>query len=166
MLKTIIIVAVIASIIVICAFYYKEIFSFIKSKLPKIKKTKKSKKEEKPKENKKVPKPTVEEFKPISKPLEEESRDSSIERLFSDDDDFPFDFDDLIDDDFSIPAHSNSQNFNKSEIDEFEDLKRMLGRKYGKNESNKKNIAQKIKSLPPEIKALLIDNVLKRRDDV
>lgn len=159
MLKIIITLAIIAFLIAIVVIYFKEIKSFIKIKLTSSKKEKK----EKPKEKKSSPQPTAEEFKPIAKTYEEDKRDSSLEKLLEEDNDFPFSIDDLMAEDFDLPTRKKQTI--KNDFDDFEDIKRMLGKKYEKT-SSKKDISKQIRNLPPEIKALLIDNVLKRRDDV
>lgn len=161
----IIISAVIAFLIVLCVIYFKEIKNYIKSKLPK----KKSKKQEKPKQEKKQTL-QVEDFKPILKDYEKEERDSSLDDLF-------FDEQNGENDEFS---EINSV-FNESE-DDFKDFfTGNFGQKMSptnnkfksfndlfesKAEQDNRPISEKIKSLPPEIKALIIDNVLKKRDDV
>lgn len=168
--KIIIIVAVIAFIIAVIFIYKNEISNYLKSKLPKFKKqtSKKEVKEEKPKEKKeekKEPLPSVEEFKPITKSYEQESRDQSIEQLLADED-FPFGMDDF-DDSFLFDAPKSGGLKSSLAInDEFEDLKRMLGKEYGEKSVDKQTIAEKIRKLPPEIKVMLMDNVLKKRDDI
>ena len=68
-------------------------------------------------------------------------------------------------DNFEIPNLSATKHqtgaFDASDFEEF-------GKMFKTETSNKdsKSIAAKIRSLPPEIKALLIDNLLKKRDDI
>lgn len=186
MLKYIIILACIAFLLVLFVIYFKEIKEYIKSKLFK-KNNKKNKSkgdtQAKPKEEKKVV-PTVEDFKPIARPIDE-SRDSSIEQLFSmdealdfmDDDtaDFEKKLNEEIDKLFDSSAEQNNEQATLSDNDKrkFDDFfgskkpmyKMKNGNKYMVVEENE-TIAEQIKNLSPELKALLLDNVLKRRDDV
>lgn len=168
--KIIIIVAVIAFIIAICAIYFKEIKNCIKEKFTfkRKKSSKKETKEEKPKETKeqkKEPTPSVEEFKPIMQNFnKEEERDDSLERLFEDED-FPFGMEDF-DDSFLFETPKSGGIKSEKQVDEFEDFKRMVGKRFNEESQTSNNIAEKIKKLPPEIKVMLMDNILKKRDDV
>lgn len=163
MLVPIIITAVIAFLIIVCIIYFGEIKSFFKKKVLK----KKAKPEEKPKETKN-PAFTVEDFKPIVKSYDEETRDLSVEQFFKEDE-----FESLLEEDncqtineediFSNFSNiDKSQPFSEHEMKEFNNI---FGKKFNTNNKNK-SISSQIKNLSPELKALLIDNVLKRRDDV
>jgi len=162
----IIILAVIAFLIVLCVIYFQEIKKYLKSKFTK----KKPVKKEKPKEDNK-PKYTVEDFKPIAKSEYDDSRDSSLDGLFSDDE-FMLDneFSDMLLEDNSTSKNTiESQNIDNTKPEfsfdkEFAEFNEMFGSKMRK--SDKKTISEKIKDLPPELKALLLDNVLKRKDDI
>ena len=185
MLKYIIILASIAFLLVLFVIYFKEIKEYIKSKLfKKNNKKNKSKGETqaKPKEEKKVV-PTVEDFKPIARPIDE-SRDSSIEQLFSMDeadfmDDDTADFEKKLNEEndklFDSSAEQNNEQATLSDDDKrkFDDFfgskkpmyKMKNGNKYMVVEENE-TIAEQIKNLSPELNALLLDYVLKRRYDV
>lgn len=155
MLKPILISAVIAFLVVLVIIYFKEIKTYLLNKFPKKSKAK----QEKPKEKKdsKTPQFTVEDFKPINNNYSDEIlRDESLEKLFEDDDLF----NELEN---SIPTKENNEVKGFNFDDEFADFNKFI---RNSEKKDNKTVAQKIKELPPEIKALLIDNVLKKRDDV
>ena len=169
MLAKIIIAAVIAFLVVLCIIYFKEIKQYLKSKFVK---QKPKQKETKQKETKKVM-PTMEEFKPIVSNYGEErdsslaglfseEKNSSVEKLFGEEE---FAYEEPNNIDFEQKANLNkTQDYsNFSFDDEFAKYNEIFGSKSNKS---KKTINQQIKELPPEIKALLIDDVLKKRDDV
>ena len=193
MLIYIIILAVIAFLIIIGIIYRSEIISFIKRKVSKKSKPKKEDKPAKPKEEK--PTYTVEDFKPIEKSVVTEERDASIKSLFGFDDFLEtshehIDADNILDRSnlennnlFSDNEKNNQENILHSDEKDSTTLTAEDRRKLDAFFSNddalfkpiknrikfkdeKENISKQIKDLSPELKALLIDNVLKKRDDV
>lgn len=150
--KYIIIFAIVAFLVVVCVIYFKEIKNYLKSKLFKSKKKPEEKKE---KAIKQVT-PTVEDFVPLVKNDAEEERDGSIERLFVDEE-FAYEREEE-----TIKPHDEASD-RKSVFDDFDSI---FGKRIKNNTNNKKTISEHIKELPPEVKALLIDNVLKRKDDI
>lgn len=169
----IICVAIVASLIVLFVIYFKEIMSFLKNKFSSIfkLKPKKAKTESKPKPEKAEKKPTytVEDFKPVSKNEGDDSRDASIERLFAMDD-LDFMGDGFLNEPMfpKAPTFEEKPKMNdadKKALDEFfkEDV---AFKKVKNNIQDNKSISKQIKDLSPEMKALLLDNVLKKRDDV
>ncbi len=169
----IICVAIVASLIVLFVIYFKEIAAFLKSKFGNIfkSKSKKQKKESKLKPEKAEKKPTytVEDFKPVSKNEEADVRDASIERLFAMDD-LDFMGDGFLNEPMfpKAPTFEEKPKMNdadKKALDEF--FKEDATFKRVKNNINDdKSISKQIKDLSPEMKALMLDNVLKKRDDV
>lgn len=155
----IITVAIIAFLLVLFFFNYQSILSFIKN-LFKKKNKKATKKKEEPQPVKEEF--TYEDFKPIVKEPEFD-RDSSIEELLSMDDfdDYSYDqdFDDM-DNIFSgeVNETPSLSNFNE---DSFDDIFKRYNLKKGK-----KSLAQQIRELPPEIKAMVIDNILDKKNDL
>lgn len=141
MVTVLIILCVVAFLVTICVIYFKEIKGFFQ------KKSKKENKKAEPeikKEEVVIPEKkefTIEDFV-IKKPLFEdmEERDSSLFDLFKDDLDV--------------------QNQNQEKPEKSEKIKKEI-----KNKSSK-NISSEIKNLSPKIKGMLIDGVLKKRDDV
>ena len=142
--------------IVIFIVYFSEIKAYVLSKLPK---RKSKQKQEKPKEtqSKKAPTFTVEDFVPTSHQSEDEmARDESLASLFDDEE-----FIEMIDEQFE--ENSRSPQIPKFNFDnEFADFNKFIRKDNNKNQT----IAQKINQLPPEIKAMLIDGILKKRDDI
>lgn len=164
MLIMLIIIAVIAFLLVLFFFNYNSVISFVKNLFKKKDKKEKTKekKESKPKEEPKSEPYTYEDFKPLVKDPETD-RDSSIEELLNMDDfdyvdDSSFDDDNIFSGEFAEP----SKKLNEFSSDSFEDL----FRRYNKDNKSKKSIAQQIRELPPEIKAMVIDHLLDKRDDV
>lgn len=157
-MEIIILCAVLVFLVAVFVIYFKE----IKSKLfiKKTKKPKNQKQQESPKkENDKVTL-SVEDFVPSAKPVLNE-RDSSLDGLFDIPDD---EIDDIINDGFVdefIGGGNEFQDFSNDDIGNR--LKRLLKSTSG---SDKKSIAKQIKELPPEIKILLIDGILKKREDL
>lgn len=166
LIAIIVAVAILAFLIAICVIYHDNIKNSLK-------KNKKAKKQEPKPEQKKEEKP--EDFIPLKNQYDDTQRDASLEALFAEDDfsqEDNFDIDAIFgdnksqnnNDDFSslTPDISSSQDSISDE--EFEKL---LKRSYKSNKSKgNKPIAQQIKDLSPELKALLIDTALKKRDDV
>lgn len=162
MLVTIIIIAVISFLLVLFFFNYQDVRSYLKKIFEKKKKVNKVKEEPKPSKYE----PTYEEFKPVIKEPEVD-RDSSVEELFNMND---FDDDYLFEDDFNesdniftreVPSKSKTplENFNEDAFDE-------IFRKYGGEKKKKKSLAKQIRDLPPEIKVMVVDNVLNKKDDI
>lgn len=167
LIAIIVAVAVLAFLIAICVIYHDNIKGLFKKK----KKTKKA--EPKP-EAKKEEKP--EDFIPLKNQYDDTERDASLEALFenensAENDNFDFDaiFSDKKDSGFS--DNNDLSNINNDtpkpaqlSDDEFEKLFRQS---YRSNKSkDNRPIAEQIKNLSPELKALLIDTALKKRDDV
>lgn len=166
LIAIIVAVAILAFLIATCVIYHDNIKNSLK-------KNKKAKKQEPKPEQKKEEKP--EDFIPLKNQYDDTQRDASLEALFAEDDSSQednFDIDAIFgdnksqnnNDDFSnlTPDISSSQDSISDE--EFEKL---LKRSYKSNKSKgNKPIAQQIKDLSPELKALLIDTALKKRDDV
>ena len=166
LIAIIVAVAILAFLIATCVIYHDNIKGLFK-------KNKKAKKQESKPEQKKEEKP--EDFIPLKNQYDDTQRDASLEALFAEDDSSQednFDIDAIFgdnksqnnNDDFSslTPDISSSQDSISDE--EFEKL---LKRSYKSNKSKgNKPIAQQIKDLSPELKALLIDTALKKRDDV
>ena len=157
----IIICAIVAFLIAFMVIYFKE----IKQKaLSKIKFKKKSKvkpeaTEYKSEKQEKTEKPnfTVDDFMPLENSKAYE-RDPSLEALFGDIEDI--DNSDNLFNDIPRPNINVEKSFNDLDFDDkFKNL-------FKEDNKNNKSIADKIKELPPEIKVLLMDNVLKKRDDV
>ena len=174
-MEYVIVFAVIAFLIALSIIYFKEIKSIIGSKF-KIKKNSKkgetNSKTEQKKEEKKKNSYTVEDFVPINREKVDDVRDPSLDELFATDD---VEFSD----DFSIENNLNfkdeikdlfkdeTQKSKKTKIDSFDINNNSFAPIFdSKINKNDKSIADKIKELPPEIKVLLMDNVLKKRDDV
>lgn len=156
MLYIIIVVAVLAFLIALCFIfadnikaYFKKIFSKKTKNVPKGEPLK----EERPSQVK------IEEFIPLKNQYDDSVRDASLEELFGSDDDYMVSSDQAFKE--SIP-----QSFGKSEIktDNFDSLFR--GHIKGRGKASKKPISEQIKDLSPELKMILIDSVLKKRDDV
>ncbi len=156
----IIICAIVAFLIAFMIIYFKEVKQKVVSKL-KFKKKSKAKPEAteyKSEKSEKTEKPnlSVDDFMPLESSKNDE-RDPSLEALFGDLDIESSDnmFDEIPNPNIDIEKSFNDINFNNKLKDLFKD-----------DNKNNKSIADKIKELPPEIKVLLMDNVLKKRDDV
>ena len=160
MLVPIIVIAVISFLLVLFFFNYQTVLSFIKNLFKKKnKKTSKVKEEPKPEKYE----PSYEDFKPIVKEPEND-RDSSIEELLNMDDFDEFMYDDDVydgsDNIFSsdTPSKSSIESFTDETFDE-------IFKKYNVK-SGKKSLAKQIRELPPEIKAMVIDNILDKKNDI
>ena len=154
----IIICAIVAFLIAFMAIYFKEIKQKLLSKFKKKSKAKPEATEYKPEKAEKTEKPnfTVDDFMPLERSKDDE-RDPSLEALFGDLEDFDGSenlFDKIPEPNVKVDKSFNDMDFNKK-------LKELF-KEEGKNT---KSIADKIRELPPEIKVLLMDNVLKKRDD-
>ncbi|MBE7074465.1 MAG: hypothetical protein E7376_00570 [Clostridiales bacterium] len=156
MLYIIIAVAVVAFLVALCFIfsdnikaYFKKIFSKKSKTVPQGEPLKQEKSVEQ----------KIEEFIPLKNQYDDSVRDASLEELFAIDDE----------DDFMVSSETLNQSipqrFGGTEIktDNFDNIFR--GRVRGKK-LNKKPIAQQIKDLSPELKMLLMDSILKKRDDV
>ena len=164
---SIFIFAVIAFIVALVIIFFKEIKGFLKkkfSKKPNIKK------EASNKEKKSTYQ--VEDFKPIVYNTEGNVRDSSLESLFAFDE---YGMEEQGNEEGFTTQMQDKENFGSSLTDA--DRKR-LDDFFGKDNNffkhidnrvpkrAKGSISDEIKNLSPEMKALLLDNVLKKRDDV
>lgn len=166
LIAIIVAVAILAFLIAICVIYHDNIKGLFK-------KNKKAKKQEPKPEQKKEEKP--EDFIPLKNQYDDTQRDASLEALFAEDDSSQednFDIDAIFgdnksqnnNDDFSSLTPDTSLSQDSISDEEFEKL---LKRSYKSNKSKgNEPIAQQIKDLSPELKALLIDTALKKRDDV
>lgn len=147
MLLYIILIAILVFLIVLSIIYFDNIKSYLKNKF------KKKKKEEKAS----TPKPEmkVEDFMPLKSVPDDQTRDLSLQELFAENN--------LDSSDKNINQETETKNEIKEQkpINDFDSFFN-----YKKNVTKNKSISQKIKDLPPEIKALLIDDTLKKRDDV
>lgn len=154
LILTIVLIAILAFLIVIAFIYKDEIFK-------KRKKKDKSKKAE-PKPEKK-PEPKNEDFIPLKTQYDDYERDSSLNELFTEEDSV-FNDEDVQGEEFSNTSNQNNAvpDFSNNDFDDF------LTDNYRKMRkvNNNKPIATQIKELSPELKALLIDTALKKRDDV
>ena len=152
----IILFAILASILAVIIIYHKDIISKLKRKKKTAKKPE-NKTTEPVKEKTSTFKP--EDFKPIQRNLDDD-RDESVARLFDSEGDF--------NDNFS----NNEQNHNSIGLESLSDeeleerFKNAFKTSPFGKQKQEKTISQTIKELPPEIKALIIDNVLKRKDDI
>lgn len=131
-------------------------------------KQKKSKKQSEPvEESKPEPEPVKEEkpefkpedFKPLTMDEIDNLRDSSLDDLFADlfaDDNNNVNVQDSIDNaQPKMPRYKKAQNTFFD--DDFTEVKKS---------NKKKNVAEQIRNASPELKALLMDSILKKRDDI
>lgn len=168
MLVLIIAVAVLVFLVVLCFIYKEELWAKIKGIFKK-----KPKAEPKPVKEEKSTELKNDDFIPLKKQYDEE-RDASLEELFADDQNYDEVENAEVNDDGKkifggeIFNESKSENFepkpNFLEENDFDFDKIFQNRR---NESSKdKPIADQIKELSPELKAMLVDSLLKKRDDV
>jgi len=149
-LEIIIPVAIVAFLIVLAIIFRDEVkakFSKLFKKSDKNKKSKFVKPADKPKEVKEEIK--VEDFVPKYNMGEFEERDPSLTEIFGDE----FD-NDLFEPEPEMPTDFD---LNKIENDLFKPIN---------SKRKNKPISQQIKDLPNEIKVMLLDGALKKRDDV
>lgn len=149
------VIAILAFLIVLCVIYSDNIKSYLKDK-----KAKKSKSKNNPK-----PKPAevkVEEFIPLKNVNYDEERDASLYELFKEDLD-------------EVEEIEESSSIQTPDFDDYlknkDHYPRALSSNFNKylntiDPNSKKPISQQIQELSPELKALLLDSTLKRRDDV
>lgn len=154
MLKIVIsIVAVLAFIVVLCCIYAENIKEFFsKKKQPKQKD-----------QIKQTQKPEIkpEDFIPLKNQYDDQTRDASLEALFAEDE---YDNEDSSTSDLLFENQPNEQKLSGiPNIGSFEDL---FSHNMKKSNKSNKPISEQIKELSPELKALLIDTTLKKRDDV
>lgn len=154
-------IAIIAFLIVVCIIFFSEIKKYILGKL-KFKKKSAKKAEEKPKQKAEKASYTVEDFKPIAKNHDEDIRDSSIESLFA------FEEYPTIKEELKKPSESILTDSDRKKLDDFFSKDKTAFKRINNNvkSESKSTISKQIKNLSPEMKALLVDNVLKKRDDV
>ena len=147
------IVAVLAFIVVLCFIYAENIKGFFSKK-------KKPKQEEQAKQ---TPKPEIkpEDFIPLKNQYDDQTRDASLEALFAEDENYNevSPASDLLVE--NQPAEQKSSSI--TNMGGFEDL---FLHNIKKSKKSNKPISEQIKELSPELKALLIDTTLKKRDDV
>ncbi len=148
------IVAVLAFLITLCFIYKDNIKAHFKKKKKSSKKTASEPKPE--------PKSAVnpDEFIPLkSQPIEDDYMDSALEALLNSNDDtnMPSDMSDIF-------GSSGNKDEEKPsfENDDFNPFGSVMQDRFKEN----KTIAEQIKDLSPELKALLLDSTLKKRDDV
>lgn len=169
MLFIIITVAVLAFLVVLCFIYRDN----IKDKIKNI--FKKQKKKAVPKQEEKAPEVNNDEFIPLKNQYDDE-RDESLQELLSGYETYN-DNDVMINDDgeklFVGDVFNQTQpnlNSNSPNFDAFDnnnlDFDKMFARQFGSPKKSNKPIAEQIKDLSPELKAILVDSLLKKRDDV
>lgn len=162
----IIAIGVVAFLIILFVIYFDNIKKLFAKKEKKVEKIPEPQKETKQQYS-------YEDFKP-KKPVEPEmDRDTSVSSLFEEynslQDDNTEDYIDanssnynsINNNDYVNDYNNNSNNFDKSEFDD-------LFKKFneGGGASKEKSLSEQISELPPEIKILLIDNLLNKKDDV
>lgn len=154
LILTIVLIAILAFLIVIVFIYKDEIFKIFK------KKDKSKKAESKPE---KKPEPKNEDFIPLKTQYDEYERDESLNALFAEDDTV-FEDETNKGEDFSMAPNQNDVD----PVFPDDNLESLLSGNYSRKRKSKSNkpIASQIKDLSPELKALLIDTALKKRDDV
>lgn len=143
-------IAVLAFLVVLCFIYADNIKAYF---------SRKKSKNKKPKVEAKPPKaePKPEEFIPLKNYNQDQERDESLQELFGQDDflidqeDSSANFDDFL----------NTQTTDKSDVPL--DIQQYLN---SSKTNAKKPISQQIQELSPELKALLLDTTLKKRDDI
>lgn len=155
----VLIIAVIIFLFILLFIYRQEVVSFLKSKL-KISKKDKQKPQKSESQQKKEQTIKYEDFVPKNKNSEKyEEMDSSLKELLK-----PTTA-------YNQPSQQNenvqSENF-ENDINFDEEIKNhssldFLGEYTHK--TNKKSISKKIKDLPPEVKALIFDGTLMRKDE-
>lgn len=169
MLVLIIAIAVLVFLVVLCFIYKEELWAKIKNIFKK-----KPKSEPKPvKEENKPTELKNDDFIPLKRQYDEE-RDLSLEELFADDENNNGIQDTEINDDGK--KIFGGEIFNEPKSESFEprpnfleendfDFDRIFQNRQ--SQSNKdKPISDQIKDLSPELKAMLVDSLLKKRDDV
>lgn len=171
MLVTIIAVAVVAFLIVLCIIYFEDIKNFFKNKFGKPKKQAK----EPPKKEEKKPEVNIDDFIPLKNQYDVNERDESLNALFAEEQTYG-DEDTFVNDDgeklFMGDVISNQQtqpqqrqsngNFSSNNFD----FDKMFEGQFEKKQKTNKPISEQIQDLSPELKAMLIDSLLKKRDDV
>lgn len=168
LIAIIVAVAVLAFLIAICIIYNENLKGLFKKK-------KKAKKQEPKPEPKKEEKP--EDFIPLKNQYDDTERDASLESLFAEDNtdkDDDFDFDSIFGDNKDSKIDSNddlsdiNDNNDSKQTQNFDDdFAKLLKQTYkSKKRNDNRSIAEQINDLSPELKALLIDTALKKRDDV
>lgn len=161
----IVIFAILALVVALLVIFKKEVWAYINKKLfGKFKKKEKSKaKIEKKAEDKKEKKPTytVDDFVP-AKIEEDTARDSSVEMLLGIDE---FGLNETKND-FSFDSMPKLTDEDKKRLSDFFGSDESAFKRVQNNTSSPKSISRQIKDLSPEMKVLLLDNVLKKRDDV
>lgn len=135
--------AILAFLIALCVIYFDNVKQFVLNKIKFKKKKTKAKAEPKPVAN-------AEDFKPLLYKEDEYTRDPSLDALFADDKQVELEnkAEDVVEEE---PIHRNDFDF-------------LMKRTYKKNSN--KSLSEQIKDLSPELKALLLDSTLKKRDDV
>lgn len=159
-----VVIAVVAFLLVFTLFYFNSVRDFFNKMFTRKKNTKPSDKkgsENIPQKKEKVTY-TVEDFKPIASAEVEQKRDSSLDNLFNDE------TDEIIDQ-FDNNYNFDDNTFGKDESDmndeEFEKMMNSFKEDSFDYDDNK-TLAQKIQELPPELKVLIVDNVLSRKEEV
>ncbi len=150
LLVGIILIAVLAFLVVLLVIYFDQVKEFFGKKFKK-------KEASKPKEP--SPKVNYEDFIPIKNQYEEPIKDLALEELLYQNTEQTTQ-NDYAQQTVQEPAMPEKIENN---YDDYDSLQELIN--FNKKKNNK-TISQKIKELPPEVKALLIDNALKKRDDV
>lgn len=148
-------VAVLAFLIVLCVIYFDNIKQFFAKK-----KKSKKKQQAQPQPKQEV---KLEDFIPLKNQYDDQTRDASLDALFADEEK-NFSQEDLSFKE-EMPSQPNVQTTQrKISEQEFGDL---FEKEFGsQKKSSKTTIAEQIKNLSPELKAMLLDSTLKKRDDV
>lgn len=151
LLAIIVTLAFLAFLLVLCVIYFDNIKAYFK-------KTKKSKQEQKPQQKKEI---NNDDFIPLKNQYDDSERDPALDALLSDNQTVS-----AQQNNEPVPEFNNIEDQNSYNNDDDLDLGMLMKRTYKKNNNTKKSIARQIKDLSPELKALLIDTTLKKRDDV
>lgn len=170
MLFVIIALAVLALLFAICYIYRDN----LKEKAKNI--FKKPQKKEEPKKEEKQPEINNDDFIPLKNQFDDMQRDESLEALLADyasyndsdvminDDNEKLFVGDVLENSQPIKKEQELSNNNVFENNQF-DFDKFFKNQYKEKQSNKP-ISQQINELSPELKAILIDSLLKKRDDV
>lgn len=154
LLVCIILIAILAFLIVLLVIYFDQVKVFFKNKFKK----KKEQKQEQP-----VQKVNYDDFIPLKNSQEIFEKDVALEELLKENMQKQFDEPEQNFEQSGVEEQNSFENIGEKNMPKYDDFEELL--KTYKKKKNK-TISEKIKDLPPEVKALLIDNTLKKRDDV
>ena len=164
-LLIIIVCSVVAFLFVLIIIFRKDVFSFLSKKINfKFKKKKTTEKKDEPSKKEKVSY-TVEDFKPINPLKNEQVRDSSLDALFNDYKQEELSDNFIGDENQDQVDNTEPFSFDSKEVSGDFDYEKFLKSIQDKNSNDEKTLAEKIQELPPELKVLIIDNLLGRKDD-